>query len=154
VKTPFCAFNIERQSFVTLGIAVADTMFARLRGLIGKMRLRADEALWIVPSRGIHTIGVLFPIDVIYLDAQLRVIDTVEHLGPLRIAPMRWNSASVLLLPAGSVSASETVVGDRLLIGTPEDLDRYWTEEGKKAQPQASHAGEPGSGAKMLKKAI
>ena len=90
MKHSLCAFNVSRQSFINLGVAVADTPLTRLRGLLGKMRLRSDEALWVVPSRGIHTIGLLFPIDLIYLDAQLRVIHVIEHLGPLRIAPVRW----------------------------------------------------------------
>ena len=70
MKTLYCAFNVTRQSFISLGVAVADSPFARLRGLLGKARLRSDEAMWVVPSHGVHTIGLRFPIDVIYLDAQ------------------------------------------------------------------------------------
>ena len=57
-----------------VGVSVADTHFARLRGLLGRRRLRSDEGLWVVPCQGVHTIGVLFPIDVVYLDEALRVI--------------------------------------------------------------------------------
>ena len=142
MNTAFCAFNIARQAFINLGVAVADTTLARLRGLIGRMRLRSDEALWVVPSRGIHTFGVLFPIDVVYLDAELRVIDIVENLRPLRIAPIRWKCASVLQLPAGTVGESGTRIGDRLLICPPEEMEQYWTG----SRQEAEREGKPGPG--------
>jgi len=129
-----CAFNITRQSFLNLGVTIADTLLTRLRGLLGKMRLRSDEALWVVPSHGIHTIGLMFPIDVIYVDDKLRVIYLVENLGPLRIAPILLNCHSVLQLPARSISDSGTQVGDQLLICTPEEMDHYWETQQTKAQ--------------------
>jgi uncharacterized membrane protein (UPF0127 family) len=126
VKTLYCAFNVTRQSFISIGVTVAGTPFARLRGLLGKMRMRSDEAVWVVPSHGIHTIGLRFAIDVLYLDAEKRVVYAIENLRPLRIPPMRWNCASVLELPARSIFDSGTHVGDQLLIGSPQDLNRYW----------------------------
>ena len=72
-------FNLTRQSFVSLGVSPADTHITRLRGLLGRMRIRSDEGLWVVPCQGIHTIGLLFAIDVIYLDENRRVIHLIEH---------------------------------------------------------------------------
>jgi len=126
LKSPFCAFNITRQSFINLGVTVADTPLSRMRGLLGKMRMRSDEAVWIVPSQGIHTIGLRFAIDVVYLDAQLRVVDTIENLKPLRITGIRWHCASVLELPARSIFKSGIEVGDQLLICSPERMQDYW----------------------------
>jgi uncharacterized membrane protein (UPF0127 family) len=100
-----------------------------LRGLLGQVRMRSDEAVWIVPSRGIHTIGLRFAIDVIYLDAQLRVVHLMENLGPLRIAPIRWQCASVLELPARSLYGSGTQVGDQLLICSSEKMLNYWASQ-------------------------
>ena len=111
---------------INLGVTVADTPFARLRGLLGRVRMRSDEALWVIPSRGVHTIGLRFPIDVLYLDSGKRVIHMIENLAPLRIPRVKWGSASVLELPARSVFHSGTQVGDQLMIGSLEDLSRYW----------------------------
>jgi uncharacterized protein len=127
------AFNITRQAFINLGVTVADTPFARMRGLLGRMRLRSDEGLWTFPCRGIHTFGLMFPIDLIYLDAELRVIHLVESLGPLRIAPIRMNSESVLELPPRSVYGSGTQVGDQLMICTPEEMESYWEAKASEA---------------------
>ncbi len=125
MKRILYAFNISRQSFINLGVSVADTPLARLRCLLGRFNLPSDEAVWLVPSRGIHTFGLRFHIDVIYLDSQCQVLHVIEHLGPLRIAPLRLGCASVLELPAGSIYKSGTQVGDRLLIQSPDQLDRY-----------------------------
>jgi uncharacterized membrane protein (UPF0127 family) len=146
LKTPFCAFNISRQSFLSLGVTVADTQLARMRGLLGKMRMRSDEAVWIVPSQGIHTLGLRFTIDVVYLDGQQRVVHTIENLRPLRIAGIRWQCASVLELPARSICGSGTQVGDQLLICSPEKMRDYWASasgavEGNAVQARAVKGG-------------
>jgi uncharacterized membrane protein (UPF0127 family) len=119
-------FNLTRQSFVSLGVSLAETHFARLRGLLGRMRLRSDEGLWVVPCQGIHTIGVLFPIDVIYLDEKRRVIHLIEHLGPFRIAAIKPQSSSVLELPTRTIYSSTTQVGDQLLVCSPEEMESHW----------------------------
>jgi uncharacterized membrane protein (UPF0127 family) len=97
-------------------------MTARLKGLLGKIRLKQGDGVWLVPSRGIHTIGMLFAIDVIYLDAANRVIHLVENLRPFRISPIRIRCASVLELKLKSICSSNTEVGDELLICTPEEI--------------------------------
>jgi uncharacterized protein len=123
------AFNVSKQAFINLGVKIADTPLTRLRGLIGKLKMRSDEGIWIVPSRGIHTIGLLFAVDIIYLDAQYRVVHVIENLGPLRITPIRWQCASVLELPARSIYGSGTQVGDQLLICSPEQMEDYWAQQ-------------------------
>ena len=125
----YYAYNVTRQAFLNLGVKVADTTLSRLRGLLGKVRLRPNEALWVFPSRGVHTIGLLFSIDLIYLDSERRVVGLVESLGPFRIAPFRWQAASVLELPPRTIYESGTQPGDQLLICTPEEMEAYWARE-------------------------
>ena len=104
-----------------MGVKLADTHFASLKGLLGKRKLKNDEGIWVVPSQGIHTIGVLFPIDVIYLDAGRRVIHVVEHLRPFRLAPIKVGCESVLELPVRTIYASHTQIGDSLLICSSDE---------------------------------
>jgi len=118
-------FNVNRQTFLSLGVVAADTHLARLRGLLWKWKLRNDEGIWVVTSSGIHTIGLLFPIDVIYLDEQNRVIHLVEHLGPLRIGAVRRGCYSVLELPPRTIHSSNTRLGDELLICSPEKIVEF-----------------------------
>ena len=131
-------FNVTRQSFVSLGVSPADTHITRLRGLLGRMRIRSEEGLWVVPCQGIHTIGLLFAIDVIYLDEDRRVIHLIEHLGPFRVAPIRRQSSSVLELPTRTIYSSNTQVGDSLLICSPEEMESHWrTQQGRTQQASA-----------------
>jgi uncharacterized membrane protein (UPF0127 family) len=97
----------------------------RLKGALGRIGMKPDDGIWLVPSSGIHTIGMLFPLDLIYLDESNRVIHLVEHLGPCRISPIRMGCASILELESRAIYASNTRVGDELLICAPEDIDKY-----------------------------
>lgn len=123
-RRKYCVYNQTRESFLSLDVTPADTIFSRLRGLIGKLRLRSDEGLWVVPSRGVHTVGVLFPLDLIYLDAQYRVIHVMESFPSFRIAPLKTRAESVLELPTHTIYSSHTQTGDQLLICFAEEMER------------------------------
>jgi uncharacterized membrane protein (UPF0127 family) len=71
---------------------------------------------------------MLFAIDLIYLDAENRVIHLIEHLGPFRISPIRIKCASILELPSRAIYSSNTQIGDRLLICTPEEMSQYYED--------------------------
>lgn len=133
----YCVFNRTRESFLSLGVTRADRPLTRLKGLLGRFRLRSDEGLWMVPSCGIHTFGLLFPIDLVYLDAECKVIHLIEHLGTFRIAPIRVQSDSVLELPTRTIYSSQTQVGDRLLIRSAAAMEAYLQEHQVKPVPSA-----------------
>lgn len=140
VKKRLCAFNVTRQSFLSVGVNLADTPWTRFRGLAGRLILRNDDGIWVLPSRGIHTFGLFFPIDVVYLDAQMRVIQILEHLGPFRIGPFRRHCASVLELPTRSIFGSGTQVGDVLMVCSLEQLYAYWRADPPSSQLPLSTA--------------
>ena len=118
----YCVYNQTRECFLSLSVTPADTTFARLKGLIGRLRLRVDEGLWIVPSCGVHTVGVLFPLDLIYLNESHQVIHLIEHFPRFRIAPLRTQATSVLELPTHTIYSSQTQPGDQLLICAIEEI--------------------------------
>jgi uncharacterized membrane protein (UPF0127 family) len=112
------AFNRTRETYLATALAVADGHWTRLRGLLG---LSADDfrngsGLWIVPCHGVHTLGMGFPIDVIYLDEGLRVVHVEQNLRPWRVAPVRMQATSVIELPSHTVRETGTGVGDRIEI--------------------------------------
>jgi len=123
----YCIFNKTRESFVSLNVTVADTHLTRLLGLLGRMRLRSDEGIWVIPSYGVHTIGVPFAVDLIYLDYENRVIGLVESLGGFRVGPVRLRCASVLELANHAIYSSQTQVGDELMICSSEDMQAFLT---------------------------
>ena len=118
-------FNRNRESFLGLRVAPADTWLMRMKGALGKLAWKPDDGIWLNPSRGIHTIGMLFAIDLVYLDTANRVIHLVEHLKPFRISPIKIKSASILQLRPRVIYTSNTRIGDQLLICAPEEMTRY-----------------------------
>jgi len=125
----YCVYNQTRECFLSLGVTAADTTFARLRGLIGRLKLRVDEGLWVVPSCGIHTMGVLFPLDLIYLDENHKVIHVFEHFPRFRVAPLKTQASSVLELPTHTIYSSQTQPGDQLLICAVEEIANRFNKE-------------------------
>ena len=95
-------------------VAVAETSFARMAGLLGKRSLHAGQGLWIKPSSGVHTIGMKFAIDVIGLDGDLKVIRLWERLLPQRITSVSLRLRSVVELPPGRIAECGVEVGDTL----------------------------------------
>jgi uncharacterized protein len=117
------AFNQTRQAYLATALAVADTHWTRLRGLLGyaKDDFRNGSGLWIVPCHGVHTLGMGFPIDVVYLDRSMTVIHVQTELRPWRFAAVRSQATSVLELPSRTAVETKTVVGDRIEITLAKD---------------------------------
>jgi uncharacterized protein len=139
-KETYCVFNKTRESFLSLNVTVADTHFARLRGLLGRVRLKADEGIWVIPSQGVHSMGLLFATDLVYLDSSHRVIHLVESFGTFRIASLRLRAASVLQLHTRTIYSSQTQVGDQLLICTAKEMEQYLPTSRPKASAKSGSA--------------
>jgi hypothetical protein len=110
------AFNRTKQTFLADRVEVADSMVSRLVGLLGRRSLAPGGGLWIFPSRGIHTWGMVFDIDVVFLDRHLRVVALRELVRPFSITPINLSAESVIELPAHTIFKSRTEVGDEIVI--------------------------------------
>jgi hypothetical protein len=96
-------------------VAVANTFFKRLRGLMfRRSRLAPAEALWLRPCNGVHTFWMLFAIDVIFLDQQLQIVKLVENMRPFRVTSPHLDARSVLEMSAHTISRASLKIGDRL----------------------------------------
>jgi uncharacterized membrane protein (UPF0127 family) len=105
--------NETRNSVLADIVEVADTSAKRCRGLLGRDNLKSGEALWIVPCEGIHTWGMKFPIDVLYLDRKKRVRKIRKVMKPWRLS-FCFLARSVVELPAGVIDQTGTQPGDQL----------------------------------------
>ena len=108
------AKNLDTGSIVADRVGVAATRATRRVGLLNRASLEPGEALWIVPSRGVHTWGMRFAIDVIALDEHGVVIDCVARLQPRRIRLPRRGTAGVLELAAGTLERTGTDIGHHI----------------------------------------
>jgi len=77
----------------------AETFRARAKGLLGACHLSASEALWLTPCRAVHTVGMRFAIDVVFLDVHGAILRVTHSLPPYRLAYC-LRAASVLELAA------------------------------------------------------
>ncbi len=98
----------------------AHTHWSRLRGLLGTRALAPGDGLWLKPCRQVHMFGMRYPIDVVFLDDELRVVKTVAALQPGKMSPHVGEARSVLELPAGTLAALGVADGARLVM---EDAD-------------------------------
>ena len=108
------ARNVDTGTVVATRVRVADTRLTRAVGLLKCDGLAAGEGLWIIPSRGVHTWGMRFSIDVVALDDRGIVIDEVADLRPWRLRLPKRGTVGVLELPAGTLARSGTALGHRI----------------------------------------
>ena len=113
-RTPIGVNNVTRGQAVVSKGRVADNRWTRMRGLIGSKPLAPGEGLLIVPCKSIHTHFMGFPIDVLYLNKELRVVGIDENIAPWRLGRKYRGTEFVVELPPGTASASGTQVGDQL----------------------------------------
>lgn len=95
-------------------VSLANTASARLRGLMFRRQMGAEEGLWLRPSQSVHTWWMFFPIDVLFLDRHHSIVSLIEHLRPFRVTWPRWRASSVIELPAGTIARYGLTVGDEL----------------------------------------
>ncbi len=108
--------NTTRGTVIGDSIKVADTSLSRMVGLLGKRGLNAGAGVWIMPSSGVHTVGMMFRIDVIGLDKELRVVKLWPRLVPFRVTSVSFKIRSVIELESGRIEACHIKVGDLLQI--------------------------------------
>ena len=112
--------NSTRGTVVGESIRVAESGLTRIVGLLGESGLPPGDGLLIVPSQGVHTLGMLFAIDVVVLDGQWNVIAIRRRLRPFRMTRVFWKAAAVLELRSGIVDSTSTSVGDSLELSRVE----------------------------------
>jgi len=94
-------------------IELADTFWLRFRGLLGRKSLSHMDGLLLQPCSSIHCLGMLFPIDAVFLDKDYRVLVVRDHMKPGAIAVCK-GADSVLELVAGEAEANSIHSGDQL----------------------------------------
>src|SRR5262249_45888619 len=105
--------NRDRGTILAEAADVADTSAKRRTGLLKHNGLAAGEGLWIVPCEAVHSFGMKFAIDVVYLDRKKRVRKTRKEMVPRRLSAC-LTAHSVLELPVGAIDSSRTQPGDQL----------------------------------------
>ena len=96
-------------------VELALTRKARRKGLLGRERLEANEAMVISPCVSVHTVSMRFPIDVAFVDKEGRAVRLVHDLQPWRMAAS-FRARAVIELAAGRLEQCGVRLGDRLYV--------------------------------------
>jgi uncharacterized membrane protein (UPF0127 family) len=112
----FKIINISRSTALADKTEIAQTIFTRAKGLLGRKGLENGQALIIKDCNSIHTFFMRFPIDVVFVDRNDYVLRVVENIKPFRLSPVAWRASCTIELPVGVVKSSQTQKGDRLKI--------------------------------------
>jgi uncharacterized membrane protein (UPF0127 family) len=102
-----------RDTSVLASVEVAESLRARTRGLLGRDGI--DGVLLLRPAKSVHTLGMRFPIDVAFCDADLTVL-AVRHLARNRITAPVWKASCVIEAEAGTFDEWRLRPGDRLCL--------------------------------------
>lgn len=103
--------NVTRNTQIAACVEIADSGASRSRGLLGRKGLGPGEGLWIVPCEAVHTFGMKFSIDLVYLDREYRIRKIRSNIRPWRLSAC-LSAHSVIELAAGAIHENDARPGD------------------------------------------
>jgi uncharacterized protein len=98
---------------------IPESSFGRARGLLGRERLAPGEGMLIDRAGSVHMFFMRFPIDVVFLDRDWRVVGIRHRLRPWRLAGAK-RAVAALELPAGAAAEAGLEEGDVLSLEQPK----------------------------------
>lgn len=107
-------FNQTKNVILAEELILADTILKRLVGLLGKKEFRKGQALVLKPANSIHTFFMRFPIDVLFVDKENKVIKAISCLKPWRLSSVYLRAKVIIELPCGTLQEIPITKGDIL----------------------------------------
>jgi protein-S-isoprenylcysteine O-methyltransferase Ste14/uncharacterized membrane protein (UPF0127 family) len=119
-------YNKTKNSRLSPRASAAGGALTRLTGLLGTSRPDPGTALYLSPCTGVHTFGMRYPIDVIFLDGGGRVLKILQNMVPNRISGIVPGARSVLEVPYGALANGQVQAGDELQVVVDENRALDW----------------------------
>ena len=116
------ARNLTRSTILAADLEVAAGLWGKFMGLMGRSSLAPGAGLWLPDSNGIHMMFMRFPIDAVFVgapaaDGARAVLSVHPSLPTWRgLVPLVRGAKGVLELPAGTIEATATALGDQVLV--------------------------------------
>jgi uncharacterized membrane protein (UPF0127 family) len=136
--------NRTRKTLVGSRVELVTSWWGRLRGFIGRPEPVPGEGILLMPCNGVHTCGMGFDLDVLFLDGQGKVLATIRGLRPWKRSRRVRGARYVLEVPAGVIDGSGTRVGDMLTWWDPAPIpvsERIRNRQKRPPYPMASARG-------------
>ena len=106
--------NSSNQKIVADKAKIANNLITRIIGLLYRSNLNKGEGLLITPCNGIHSFGMRFNFDAVFLDKNNKVQHLIKNMSPWRTSPIIKSAHSTLELPSGIIDEAEIKTGDIL----------------------------------------
>ena len=104
--------NQSKNSILINNGQIAKTFLSRAKGLLGTKLLPVGTGLLIVPCKQIHSFGMKFTFDAVFVDFNNKVCFVEPEMRPGRFTKYIKNARYVLELPSGTIEATGTSIGD------------------------------------------
>jgi hypothetical protein len=124
----YCAYNPSRERFLCSFLETVDAMPENLREHLDKLTPGSHKAFWLVPFRGIAPSQANAPIDLIFLDQNHCVLAMAQSFPNSNPDSCNWPVSSAIALPPGSIAASGTLIGDQVVLCSPQKMKRRLSE--------------------------
>ena len=106
--------STRTQAVIVENLRVANKPWSRICGLLFKPALTSNQGLALIPCNSIHSLGMRYAIDVIYLDKKNRVVKCSSDFKPNSLGPVVFKSRAVIEMPAGKLRGLDIQIGDQL----------------------------------------
>ncbi len=106
-------FNKSKNCLIASKARIADSFLLRLKGLMFRKSIDKEEALIFYQTPSIHTFFMRFPIEVVFLNQKMQVVEIHEELRPRRVV-FSTTASIVVELPARKTSNQTLEIGDIL----------------------------------------
>ncbi len=94
--------NVSQKKVIAHKVRYCDSFFSRLKGLLGTKELSRDEACWLIPCNMVHTFGLGYSIDVVFLDKKNEIVSVIQNLKPNRLSPLVRGAHSAVEFASGT----------------------------------------------------
>jgi len=108
--------NKTKNTVIAEEYICADSLLKRLKGLLGTKALKTGQALILDPCNSIHTFFMKYPIDVIFVNRDNKVVKIITSIPPFRLTGIYFSASYAIELPANTIKPTEISLGDSLLL--------------------------------------
>ncbi len=109
-------WNTTNDSILATRVERLDAFWRRGVGLLSRSALHPDEGVWLPSCRAIHTIGMRFTIDVVFVDRAGCIVRTCRNVAPNQLAIGCARADAVVELAAGTIDAFELQLGTHVAL--------------------------------------
>jgi len=95
-------------------VEVADSFFSRLKGLLRRENLDFNEGLLLTPCNQIHTLGMKFVIDAVFISKSGEIVFIKENMQPGNVSEKVSQAYQVLELKSGAVNDNDIEIGNKI----------------------------------------